>query len=113
MNSLFGGFRLAMLADAEQSLLKFAICRQPCGIHKPIDPAVDHDRDLFSDCGRDADILFDHEHADVAFLAEIQKYLLDLLDDNRSEPFSGLVHDEQMRIEQERARNGEHLLLAA
>ena len=102
-----------MLADAEQSLLKFAVRRQPRGIHEPIDAAIDHDRNLLGDCGGDADILFDHEDADVALLAEAQKYLLDLLDDDRSEPFGGLVHDEQMRVEQKRARNSEHLLLAA
>jgi hypothetical protein len=113
LDSFFGGVICAMLADAEQPLLEFAIRRQPRGIHEPIDTTVDHDRDLLGDRGGDADILLDHEDADAAFLAEVQKYLLDLFDDDRSEPFGGLVHDEQMRVEQERARDREHLLLTA
>ncbi len=105
--------RLTVLADAKQSLLKLAIGLQSRGFHQPIDPAVDHDRDFFRNRGRDADILLDDEDADVAFLAEIQQDFLDLLDNDRSETLGGLVHDEQMRVEQQRARNRQHLLLAA
>ena len=102
-----------MLADAKQSLLKLAIGLQSRGFHEPIDPAVDHDRDFFRNRGRDADILLDDEDADIAFLAEIQQDLLDLLDNDRSESLGRFVHDEQMRVEQQRARNRQHLLLAA
>ena len=84
-----------MLADAEQPLLQFAIGFEPRRFHQPVDPAVDHDRDFFGDRGRDADILLDDEDADIAFLAEIEQNLLDLLDDHRRKAFGRLVHDQQ------------------
>ena len=102
-----------MLADAEQPLLQFAIGFEPRRLHQPVDPAVDHDRDFFGHRGRDADILLDDEHADIALLAETEQDLLDLLDDHRREALGRLVHDEKVRIEQQRARNRQHLLLAA
>ena len=102
-----------MLADAQKSLLEFAVRFEPRRFHDPVDPAVDHDRDFFGDSGRDADVLLDNEHADFALFAEIDQNLLDLLDDDRRQTLGRLVHDEELRVEQERARNGEHLLLAA
>jgi hypothetical protein len=36
-----------------------------------------------------------------------------LLDDDRREPLERLVEEEQLRVEDERARDREHLLLAA
>ena len=36
-----------------------------------------------------------------------------VLDDRRREPLGGLVHDQQLRVRQERAADREHLLLAA
>ena len=38
---------------------------------------------------------------------------LDLLDDDRREPFGRLVHDQEVRVAEQRAANREHLLLAA
>ena len=110
---LFDRLRLAVLADAEQALLQFAVGREPRRVHDPVDPAVDHDRDVVGHRGRDPDILLDDEHADVALIAEIEQNLFDPFDNDRRQALGRLVHDQEPRVEQERARNGEHLLLAA
>ena len=68
-----GGSALAVLADAEQPLLQFAIGFEPRRLHQPVDPAVDHDRDFLGHRGGDADILLDDKHADIAFLAEAEQ----------------------------------------
>ena len=106
-------FRLAVLADAEQPLLQFAVGREPRRLHDSVDAAIDHDRDFFRDRGGHADILLDDEDADVSLLADPEQHLLDLLDDDRRKALGRLVHDQEPGIEQQRARNGEHLLLAA
>ena len=41
------------------------------------------------------------------------KISLDLLDDHRREALGRLVHHQEVRVEQQRARDREHLLLAA
>jgi hypothetical protein len=102
-----------MQSDAEQALLELAIGGKPRRIDDAVDAAVDHDRDIARDCGSDADILLDHEHGHVAVLAEPQQHLLDLCHDDGREPLGRLVHDQQMRIGEQRARDREHLLLAA
>ena len=76
-----------MLTDAQEPLLQVAIGFQPCGLHDPVDPAVDHDRDFFGDRGGNADILLDDEDADVAFGAEIEQNFLDSV---RRSPAQGL-----------------------
>ncbi len=53
------------------------------------------------------------KHTDFALLAESDQNLLDLLHNHRRESFGRLVHNEKARVEKQRARNGEHLLLAA
>ena len=68
-----------------------------------IDAPVDHDRDTLGDRGRDADVLLDDEDGDIAFRAEPDQHLLDLRDDDRREALGRLVHDEEMRIGDERA----------
>ena len=75
--------------------------------------AIDHDRDVLGDRGGDADILLDHEHRHVAVFAEAHQHFLDLGDDDRRQPFGRLVHDEQLRVGQKRARDRQHLLFAA
>ena len=62
---------------------------------------------------RHADILLDHEHRHVAVLAEAHQHLLDLGDDDRRQSLGRLVHDQKLRIGQKRARDRQHLLLAA
>ena len=103
----------AVLTDAQEALLQVAIGFEARGLHDPVDPAVDHDRHFFGDRGGDPDILLDDKDADVAFRTEIEQNFLDSLDDHRGQAFGRLIHDEQTRVEQERPRNGEHLLLAA
>ena len=105
--------RVGMAADAEQALLQFAVGRQARALDDAVDAAVDHDGDVARHRGRDADVLLDHEHGDVALLAEPDQHLLDLRDDDGREPFGRLVHDEQARVGQQRARDRQHLLFAA
>ena len=78
-----------------------------------VDAAIDHDGDIPGNGRRHADILLDHEHRHVAILAEAHQHLLDLGDDDRRQSFGRLIHDQQMRIGQKRARDREHLLFAA
>ena len=100
-------------ADAEQPLLQLAIGGQPAGVDDAVDAAIDHDGDVLRDRGRHADILLDHQHRDVAFVAEPHQHLLDLGDDDGRETLGRLVHDQEMRVGQKRARDRQHLLLAA
>ena len=102
-----------MPSDAEQALLQVAISGKPRGIDEAVDAAVDHDGDVLGDRRRNADILLDDEHRDIALLAEPHQHLLDLGDDDGRQPFGRLVHDQQLRIGQQRARDRQHLLLAA
>ena len=93
---------LGMAADAEEPLLELAIVGEPARFDNAVDPSVDHDRDVFGDRGRDADILLDDEDRHVGFLAETQQHLLDLRDNDRREPFGRLIHDEKARIGDQR-----------
>ena len=102
-----------MNADAEQPLLQIAVRREAAGVDDAVDAAVDHDGDVFRNRRRHPDILLDDQHRHVAFLAEAHEHFLDLGDDDGCETFGRLVHDQQMRIGQKRARDREHLLLAA
>ena len=102
-----------MLADAEQPLLELPVRLEARRFHDAVDPAIDHDRDLLGDRGGDTDVLLDHEHADVALFTEVDQDLLDLVDDQRREALGRLVHHQQPRIEKQRTRDGQHLLLAA
>ena len=104
---------MAVLPDAEQPLLQFAIRLETGRVHDPVDAAVDHDRDFLGHRGRHADILLDDKDADVALFAEPDQNFFDLLDDDRSQALGRFVHDEKARVEKERTRNSEHLLLAA
>ncbi len=104
---------VAMAADAEQALLQVAIGRQPHRLDHPVDAAVDHDGDRVGDLGRHADVLLDDEDGDIALLGQPHQHVLDLRDDDRREAFGRLVHDQEPRIEQQRPRDRQHLLLAA
>ena len=68
----------------------------------------------FSETARgDADVLLDDQHRHLAVLGEAHQHLLDLRDDHRREALGRLVHHQQARIGEQRARDREHLLLAA
>ena len=102
-----------MTADAEQPLLQIAVGGKPRAVDQAVDAAVDHDGDFARHRRRDADVLLDDEHGDVALLAEPDQHLLDLGDDDRRQALGRLVHHQQLRVGQQRARNRQHLLLAA
>ena len=63
--------------------------------------------------GGDADILLDDQDRHLAFFGKLHQHRFDLIDDDRRQPFGRLVHDQEARIAEERARDGQHLLLAA
>ena len=107
------GLGFGMTSDAEQALLQVAVGGQARGIDDAIDAAVDHDGDAVGDRRRHPDILLDDEHRDVALLAQPHQHLLDLCDDDGGESFGRLVHDQEARIGHQRARDRQHLLLAA
>ena len=100
-------------ANTKQTLLQFPVGGKARGVDDAIDAAIDHDRDVLGDRGGDADILLDHEHRHVAVFAEAHQHFLDLGDDDRRQAFGRLVHDEQLRVGQKRARDRQHLLFAA
>jgi hypothetical protein len=62
---------------------------------------------------RHAQVLLDQQHRDLAFGRQVAQRLRHLLDDDRRQAFGGLVHHQQARLEQQRAADGQHLLLAA
>ncbi len=74
---------------------------------------VDHDGDVFGDGRRNSDILLDDEDRHVAFLAKTNEHFLDLRHDHRRQALGRLVHDQEARVGHQRARDGQHLLLAA
>ena len=76
------------------------------------DAAIDHHANAIRHVDRDAQVLLDEQHRDLA-APELAQRLRDLFDDQRREPFGGLVHHEQARRQQQRAPDREHLLLAA
>ena len=102
-----------MQPDAQQALLQVAIGGEARGVDDAVDAAVDHDGDVPRHRRRHADILLDHEHRHVAVVAKAHQHLLDLGDDHRRQSLGRLVHDQEMRIGQKRARDRQHLLLAA
>ena len=102
-----------MAANAQQALLEFAVRRQPARLDDAINAPVDHDGDVFGDRRRHPDILLDDEDRHVGFLAETQQHLLDLRHDHRRKTLGRFVHDQELRICHQRARNRQHLLLAA
>ena len=108
-----GGLELGVEADAEQALLQLAVRGKARGIDDAVDAAVDHDRDVARDGGGHTDVLLDHEHGHVAVLAKPYQHLLDLGDDDGRKPLGRLVHDQELRIGEQRAGDRQHLLLAA
>src|SRR5216684_1525434 len=104
---------LRMTADAKQTLLQVAVGGKARGFDEAIDAAIDHDCDGLRDRRRHPDILLDDEHRNVTVLAQARQHLLDLSNDDGREPFGRLVHDQEPRIGHQRARDRQHLLLAA
>ena len=74
--------------------------------------AIEHDR-LRRQAQRKAGVLLDHNHREFAGAHDLADHLDELLHDDRGEPLHRLVEQQQLGIGHERARDREHLLLAA
>ena len=102
-----------MAADAKKALLQIAIAREFARVHHAVDATVDHDRDFVGNGSGDADILLDDEYGKFFFAGEADKQIAHLRDDQRRQTLRRLVHHKQARIAEKRARDRQHLLLAA
>ena len=95
-----------LAANAEEPLLQLAVGGERARFHDAVDAAVDHDGDVVGNAGRDADILLDDQDGHRALFGELHHHGLDLLDNDRRQPFRRLVHDQEARIaETARARS--------
>ncbi len=111
-----GGRRLVGIAartHSQQAFLQPAVRRQLRGLHLLRDAAVDHHADAVRHVDRYTQVLLDQQHRDLALLREVAQRLLHLLDDQRRQAFGGLVHHQELRLEQQRAADRQHLLLSA
>ena len=98
---------------AEQTLLEIAVDGQFGGRHGAGDAPVHHHVDGVGDVDGHAQVLLDQQHRDLALAGQALQHLGDLLHDHRGQPFGGLVHDQEDRVQEQRAGDGQHLLLAA
>jgi hypothetical protein len=64
------------------------------------------------DAQAEVHVLLGQQHGN-AHVAQLAQQLADALDDDRRQAFAGLVQQQPGRVAHERARDGEHLLLAA
>src|SRR5262249_58982447 len=77
------------------------------------DAAVDHDIAAVGELERVEGVLLDQEHGELLLLVERLDRLEDLPRDERGQAQRGLVEEKQAGAAHERARDREHLLLAA
>ena len=77
------------------------------------DLAIDHHADALGHIHHHTEVLLDQQDGDFSALGKAAQGLLHLLHDHRRQAFSGLVHHQQLGLQQQRAANGQHLLLAA
>src|SRR6266576_6080612 len=75
--------------------------------------AAVHDVKTGADVEAEVEVLLDKEDADFAFGFDFQNGFANQVNDVRLDAFGRLVEDEDFRIGQERAGDGELLLLAA
>jgi hypothetical protein len=71
-----------------------------------------HDVDALGDSEGDGELLLDEQHGD-ALAADVANDLGDHLDDLRRQALRRLVDQDHARVAEQRAANGQHLLLAA
>jgi hypothetical protein len=90
-----------------------AVGRQLRRWHRAGDAAVDHHEDGVRHLDRHAQVLLDEEHRDLAPLRQVAEHLGDLPHDHGGQPLGGLVHHQERGVEEQRPRDGQHLLLAA
>src|SRR5712692_9352082 len=65
------------------------------------------------DAPREAQLLFDQKHRQARRAVEREQDVADLVHEVRLDPFGGLVENQQRRLDDQRARDRELLLLAA
>ena len=70
------------------------------------------DEDLVRDRKRAVEVLLDKENA-YALSAQANDNCFKMLDHDRRKPLRRLVHEDELRVEHQRARDREHLPLAA
>src|SRR5688572_6302672 len=87
------------------------VCAQGGGGGLMTDGSLLHDVDAIADGQREGDVLL-HEQDRHAFLVEDLDDLAYLADHPRHEPLRRLVEQDDLRLEDHRPRDGEHLLLA-
>ena len=76
------------------------------------DPPVLHDEEAVGKRRGEAEVLFDEQNGEALAL-DLGDGAPDLLDDDRSEAFGGLVEHQEARAGAQDAGDGQHLLLAA
>ena len=97
----------------EQPLLQLAVRGELGSRQQAGDAPVHHHGDVVGDVERHAEVLLDQQHRDVAVVGKRLQHADDLLDDDRRQTFRRLVHHQHPRVEQQRTRDREHLLLAS
>jgi hypothetical protein len=100
-------------AHAQQPLLQLTVGSQLRRRQQLRDAAVDHHADAVGHLQCDAQVLFDQQHRDLALGRQVAQRLGHLLDDHRRQALGGLIHDQQLGLQQQRPADGQHLLLAA
>ena len=89
-------------AHAEQPLLQLVVVGE---LVRPASRAATRPLTItatrLGDRGRDAEILLDQQHRDLAFLGQPRQHLDDLVDDDRRQTLRRLVHHQQPRIGQQ------------
>src|SRR4051794_7805864 len=98
--------------DPEVAALELRVGRELGGGCLRRDRSSDHDELPLGNRRRHAEVLPDQKDGE-AFAVEIAEGIDELLDDRRREPFGRFVHDQKLRIREQRAPDREHLLLAA
>ena len=110
---VFAEFVLVSRAHAQQLVLQVEVGGEFRRRHHARDAAVHHHAHHVGDIDGDAEILLDQQHRDLALAAQRLQHLDHLVDDDRRQPFGRLIHDQEPGIEQQRAADRQHLLLAA
>src|SRR5207249_11757354 len=75
------------------------------------DPATLDDVHVVGELQREVHVLLDEQDREMRAL-EAQQLRAEVADQQRREPLGRLVHDEEIGVRHERARDREHLLLA-
>src|SRR5690606_38809744 len=77
------------------------------------DPALVHDSKAVAEAAHERQLLLDDEHGQPELAVQLANHVADLGDDARLDAFGRLVEEQEARLEHERARDREPLLLSA